>query len=423
MTHKLTMLSAAVALALASAATQASDFGDKVSIRGFGTLGVMHTNLDGADVVGSVFMPDGAGHTREWDVRSDSRLAAQANVNFTDSLSLTVQAISQYRYDRTFTPNIEWANLKYQFTPNFSARVGRIALPTFLVSDSRLVGYANTWVRPPEEVYQVSSITNSDGADIAYSFTTGSVRNSVQAFYGVSEAKVASSKIEADRIFGTNYLVEKGAAAFRVGYIRMDLEMGEPQMRQLVSGFSFVGDMLNGYGFAVEAAQAHALARKYQLHDLNLSYLSVGASYDPGAWFASAEVIDFGGDGMISDTRGGYVMGGARFGNFTPYAILAKLKDDVQYEPGIDTQGLGMMAAAVQPINDGLNMALKQVQGSQESIALGLRWDGFGNIAVKGQYNYVDLGTGSAGKLGNVQPNFEFGRSYSLFSLTVDFIF
>ena len=161
MSHKLKMVSAAVALALGAAASNAADFDDMVSVRGFGTFGVMHSTEDQADVLGSVFQPDGAGYTRDWDMRSDTKLAGQVDVRFTEKLSFTVQALSQYQHDSTFAPQIEWANLKYAFNSDLSVRVGRIALPTFMISDSRMIGYANTFVRPPEEVYQVSSITSN----------------------------------------------------------------------------------------------------------------------------------------------------------------------------------------------------------------------------------------------------------------------
>src|SRR5687767_8012673 len=95
MTHKLTMISAAVALAL-GASTAHADFDDMVSVRGFGTAGVVHSSEDRADVNGTVFQPDGAGYTRDFDMRTLSKLAGQMNVQFTDSLSMTVQAITQY---------------------------------------------------------------------------------------------------------------------------------------------------------------------------------------------------------------------------------------------------------------------------------------------------------------------------------------
>jgi hypothetical protein len=423
MTHKLTMISAAVALALSAAASHAADLNDMVSVRGFGTFGVMHSTEDQADVKGSVFQPDGAGYTREWDMRSDTKLAGQVAVRFTDSLSFTVQALSQYQYDKSFKPQIEWANLKYSITPDLSVRLGRIALPTFMISDSRMVGYANTFVRPPEEVYQISSITSNDGVDVSYSFSSGSLKNTVQAFYGQSEADLSSGSVKADASFGVNYLAEVGSATFRVGYIRMDLDLDIPSTQPLFDGLNGLGAALNSFGFTTAGGQAIALAKEYNLHESALSFLSVGASYDPGAWFVMSEAIDFGGDNFLSDSRAGYVTAGARFSKFTPYVTLAKVKAFIEHEDGISTAGLPpAFAAGAAGLNAGMNASLNQFRGSQQSAALGVRWDALTNIAIKGQYNYVDVGDNSAGML-TAQPGYELGSNYSLLSLTVDFIF
>jgi hypothetical protein len=424
MTHKLTMVATAVALALGAATAQAASVADMVSVRGFGTAGVVHSSTDLADVTGSVFQPDGAGFTRDYDLRTLSKLAGQMNVQFMDQLSLTAQVITQYQYDRSYKPQIEWLNLKYSFTPNLSARIGRIALPTFMVSDSRMVGYANPWVRPPEELYQLGSITSNDGVDVSYSFTSGSLKNSFQAFYGQSEADISSGVADANAIYGLNYLAEVGSASFRVGYIRMDLDLEIDTVGQMFDGLRGLGAALNGFGFTTQGAQAFALADKYTLEDMNLSFLSVGATYDPGKWFVTGEVLDFGGDTMLSDAFGGYVTGGMRFGKFTPYATFASVDADIENEPGISTTGLpGVFAGGAAALNAGLNTSINQFQGSQQSVGVGMRWDAFNNVAIKGQYNRVNLGDNSSGKLANVQPGFELGSTYSVYTLTVDFIF
>ena len=181
---------------------------------------------------------------------------------------------------------------------------------------------------------------------------------------------------------------------------------------------------MNSFGLTNSGAQALALATKYDVQDLKLSFLSVGGSYDPGSWFVMSEAIDFGGDAFLSDMRAGYVMAGARFGKATPYAIVSKVKAFIDYEDGISTTGMpNALAEGANGLSAGVNQSLNQFRGSQQTAAVGMRWDGFTNIAIKGQYNYVDIGDNSNGMLGNVQPGFEQGGNYSLFSLSVDFIF
>ena len=89
----------------------------------------------------------------------DSRVGAQLNARFSPQVSAIVQVTSEQRYDGTYRPEVEWANIKYDVTPDFSIRAGRTVLPSFMVSDYRKVGYATPWVRPPVEVYSLMPLT------------------------------------------------------------------------------------------------------------------------------------------------------------------------------------------------------------------------------------------------------------------------
>ena len=184
MSYKLTPI-ALLAMALYAAGARADDPGTPMfSFSGFGTLGVVHSSEDNADFTSSVFKPNGAGYSHTWSADVDSLIGAQVTANLTPQLSAVLQVISEQNYDNTYRPHVEWANIKYQFTPDFSVRVGRIVLPGFLVSDYRKVGYANPWVRPPLEVYSLVPITNNDGVDASYRLHFGEFTNTVQGAYG-----------------------------------------------------------------------------------------------------------------------------------------------------------------------------------------------------------------------------------------------
>src|ERR1700723_2672446 len=154
------------------------------SFSAFGTLGLVHSSEDRADFTASPLAPDGPGFTDAWSPDVDSRLGAQVMARFTPQLSAMLQVISEQRYNDTYTPHVEWANITYQPIPELSLRVGRIVLPTFLISDSRKVGYANPWVRPPVEVYSLSPIFHSDGGFVSFQVHLGEVLNTVVGTYG-----------------------------------------------------------------------------------------------------------------------------------------------------------------------------------------------------------------------------------------------
>ena len=129
--------------AAAAGATGADPGASMLSISGFGTFGLVHSSEDNADFTANLLQPNGAGYTHSWSPDVDSRLGAQVIAHFTPQLSAMLQVISEQSYDNTYQPHVEWANIAYQPTPEFSVRVGRIVLPTFLLSDSRKVTEAS----------------------------------------------------------------------------------------------------------------------------------------------------------------------------------------------------------------------------------------------------------------------------------------
>jgi hypothetical protein len=384
----------------------------ELKFSGFGTLGVAHTNERNADVSSTITQPSGVGFTRSTSINPDSKLGGQLDAVFNDRWSAVLQVVAQHRHDNSFMPQVEWANVKFQATPEFSVRLGRIAAPTFLVSDSRFVGYAQTWIRPPFEVYGVVPITSNDGLDLTYRKQFGSVTHTLQAFYGKAKARLKSGSAEADPGWGINDSMQYGDWTLRAGYTanKVDLDMAG------------INTLLGGIGaFAAAPAPigttAAALAQKYSPKNLNLGAFSLAASYDPGKWFVMSEFVDFRGDGILADSRSWYVTGGYRFGTVTPYATFAHTKAKVAVEAGIP-----LPAAA--PINAGLNAALNnQFNASQSTASVGARWDFMKNTALKAQYDRIDLGAGSAGRLTNVQPGFVRGSHVNLFSVALDFVF
>ena len=99
---------------------------------------------------------------------------------------------------------MEWVNIKYQFTPDLSVRLGRIVLPTFLYSDTRKVAYTYPWVRLAQEVYRQSPMTASDGVDVQYRMHTDDFTHTVQANYGSARQALpgAGGTIKAEQVVG-----------------------------------------------------------------------------------------------------------------------------------------------------------------------------------------------------------------------------
>ena len=404
------------ALALAFVATGALAQTPTWSFSGYGTLGVVRSDNDRADYLVDAFKPSGPGFTREWNPEVDSRIAGQVTAGFTPTITGVVQVIVQQRHDESWEPTVEWANVKWQVTEDFSVRVGRVVLGTFMVTDSRRVGYANTWVRPPVEVYSLVPVTNNDGVDASYRLPLADSSVTFQVTTGRSDSKFPNAsgfdagKAEARKLVALAATYERGPLTARVNY-------GEGKLT--IAAFEPAFEAFRAFGPLGEA-----IAARYAVKDRKVDFLGVGASYDPGPWFAMAEWSHFNTHSIVGERKAWYVSGGMRFGRWTPYATYASLETvSNRSDPGLPVAAL---PPQVQPVAAQLNAALNAqlaLGPMQETVSVGVRWDFARNAALKLQYDRVDLGAGSVGTFGRVQPGFEPGGRVGIFSAAVDFVF
>ena len=388
-------LAAAISLALCAGAALAEP---TYKLSGFGTLAAVHSDLDTADFTGSVFHPNGAGATRSTTGNPDSKLGVQVNASFNSQWSAVAQVISQYQYDASYWPQLEWGNVTYKPTDSLNLRVGRIALPAYLMSESRLVGYAHAWARPPQDVYGVLPLTSNDGVDATYRSKIGSASNTVQAYYGTNEVKISGGgTAKAKKSWGINDTVELGSLTLRASYTYLKEDLQIDSFAPLYAGMAFFGetDMLE----------------KYNTRDMSTSAVSLGAQYDPGDWFVMGEFVSYRGDSILSDSRSWYVAGGYRFGKFTPYLIHSQVKALIKDE----TEG-GFM-------NGGINTLLYQVTPTQKTTALGVRYDVYKNTALKLQYDRIETGSRSNGRLKPPSGTTPTGLDANVVTLGVDFVF
>lgn len=381
------------------------------SFSGFGTLGVVHSSEKRADYVANDLQARGAGRSANWSMEVDSRIGAQATARLTSDLTGIVQVTSEQRSDGSYKPEVEWANLKYQVTPDFSIRVGRVVLPTFLVSDYRMVGYANPWVRPPVEVYSLIPVTRSDGVDTTYRLQSANMTHTLQAGFGRSSASIPTGgNATANRGWRVSDTIESGALTVNLSFAQGNLN---------VDGFETLFNGLRRFGL-----QGNGLANKYDPNEKRFRTMGVGAIYDPGKWFIMGEYSLSDSKSILGKRAGWYLSSGYRHGKWTPYLTFAQARvESNRSDPGLSLAGLPASAAATAAaLNAGLNGAL-QVAPVQDTVALGVRWDFASKAALKLQYDHTRIKSGSSGTLNNAAPDFKPGGNFNVVSATVDFLF
>lgn len=386
----------AAAAATVCSAAMAAD-GPEFKFSGFGTLSAVHSNSDEADFVGSIYQPNGAGRTKSLSFAPDSKLGGQVSAVFNPQWSAVLQVVSQHQYDNSYNPFVEWANVKYQATDKLSLRLGRVATPSYLLSESRFVGYASPWVRAPHEAYGVLAITSNDGIDGTYRSAIGSANNTLSAYYGTSTSKIPNGgKFQAHPGWGVSNSVDIGSLTLRAGYTSVKLDTTIPSFAPLFAG-------LNAF--------APQFSQKYGPNNWELSAVALGANYDPGNWFLMSEIVEFKGDSLLSDSTTWYISGGYRFGNFTPYVTVGGTKAHVTLETD-------PVAGSI------VNQALTSTTPTQRTTSVGIRWDFMKNMALKAQYDKVNAGSNSNGKFVVPLTNTTFkGSSVDLITVALDFVF
>jgi hypothetical protein len=370
-------LVAAAVVAVCSALPAQSWAGieDKVTFSGFGTFGGVVTNSDDAHFRRDQ-QPDGA--TTTIDTGVDTNIGVQLNVQANSWLSATVQGLAAKRTEHGKNMEIEWAFLKASPLAGLTIRAGRMAMPTFLVSDSRNVGYANTWLRAPNEVYGLTLLPRIEGGDVTYTREVGSVRLTGTVMAGQSQANVVGQSIAMKDVRGGNLQLQKGPFTVRAGKVEAEAQV-EPGVTDI---YEFTG---------------------------------VGVSYDKDAVLAQAEFVQRRSDNFYNTVAadGWYAMGGYRLGAFTPYAMVSK------------TTPKSSDSKVPSPFGT-------HISNNQQTLAAGVRWDATSFAALKFQVERVDAdGTngisfakpGSAIMPGLPNDIFLSVDSVNVFSATVDFVF
>lgn len=373
---------------------------------GFGTLGVVHSDEERADFVSSLLVPDGAGYSSEWSAEVDSRLGLQLSVELSPRISAVVQVIAEQQYDGSYDPAIEWANVSIDLGRELELRVGRMVLPTFMISEYRKVGYANTASRPAPEVYQLVPVTSIDGLNLTYRTRFSDATNTLQVLYGSKDVKSVADgfilDVESAHGWSLANTLERGSTTLFASYTNIPLT---------IDTFDPLFESFRAFGPAGEAIADH-----YDIDDKQFEIMTLGARYDPGDWFVLGEWARSRSRSLAGDSRGWYLMGGYRIGAFTPFLTLADRR------VSSETSHPGIPVPQAQPLNEFLNRLLNDAP-RQKRAAAGVRWDFARSFALKVQLDYIDLGSDSEGVLKNTQPGFERGGDVSLFSTTLDFVF
>ncbi|NRR29382.1 porin [Oxalobacteraceae bacterium] len=398
-----TILASAALAACGFAHAGITDGGD-FSISGFGTLGIAKSNTSEAQFV-RYNQAEGIGSQAR--IGLDTNLGLQASYVLDPRLSATVQVLSRKNTSPTFTTDMPWAFLKYKAGDELSVRVGRVALPVFMISDYQNVGYANTMMRPPVEMYAQAPIESGDGVDVNWQHSIGDTNLSAQGVLGVSRGKlflVSTGTVASYRapVRGVSVAVEHGPLSVRAAWLGATMSSNDiTPVNALVATLGKAGFGQLGDDLAVSAKK--------------ISFAAVGATLD---WNNLLLQTEYGqrrarDKVYISSTNSWYAMAGYRIGKLLPYYSHAVAKG----------AGSSITLPASFPASGALSNAVRGalLAPEQSSDTLGLRWDFGKSVDLKLQVDRVHPGQRNGMLI--YGPASGLQRSVTVAGATLDFVF
>jgi len=283
-----------------------------------------------------------------------------------------------------------------------------MGVPFFMVSDFREVGYANANLRPPEDTYLLAPLGSFDGFDINSYFEFGETLVNSQLFWGARKQDFFSeSTISLRDGVGATLAFERGIARLRFSYVRARISARSEEFDALGAGLA------GGTSFFPELAE---VAEDFDGRRKISTFSGIGLELDMDPWFVAAEYtrrdIE---KAFVSSYAAGYVTAGFRWNNFTPYLMVSTLEQTSKTEVSLPSVPQLDEARAA--------LAANYAAGDQDSVALGLRWDFYDNMAMKMQLENISRPARGASFTRDEVELVEDSDDVSLYSLTLDFTF
>ena len=405
---------------LVANAAQAFDPREDLTMGAFGTLDLTRTGARNARVAQEEQL---YGIGRSWNATASSKFGAQLDMRLDGAWSATAQLLAYARSRPALDAQIEWAFVRWRAPQGTVVRLGRTALPLFLVSDSRNVGFSNTWAQTPNEVYGLGLLKRLNGIDVTHEFAVAGANLAAGVLYGSSEAKngLSTATASVTAVRGLNVSVEYGVVVARVSRVwarvaasdfTAPLGIGSsaslpgtstPSAPSTASGAvpttALPFKPNGGNAPAVGAGPFPGFNVPIPLASTD-SYLftSVGVQTQGVPLVLQAEYVTRHASAFdpIVAANAWYSLLGYRFGEWTPYMMFAR--ENKPY-------------------------ALSRlIEGPQRTTSLGLRWDAHRNFAGKLQLERIDPLGDRGVSFRELTPAFD-GRAVHRLTVAVDFVF
>lgn len=392
---------------------------------GFGTLGV--TSQSGGNGWGLHRNSTQIGASSDVDATQDSRLGLQLNWSAGSLWEAAVQAVALRRAaDTPLLESLEWAYVGYRPLPNTRIRLGRTSPDIFLFADSRNVGFALPWARPPVDFYGFAPVASIDGADLEQRWSAGDATWRARGSWGsfntsLQDFQGARLPLQGRDTWALGVTREEGSLLLKASYLRarLRLDVG-PDATQLLQALQqLAGLPVPGLGSAIDPLVEGLWTGGHG------SYTALAAQYEAGPWTLIAEGSSLKVPHSPLNAWRGYASLGYRHASVTYFGVISRVtpKDGVTGTPDLLTALTPVIGAPgaqqAQVLAGYAATVAANSRYDQSTYGIGMRWDFTPNTALKLQVDRFNVHpNGGAGwRFADVRP-----ARGTLLSVLVDFV-
>lgn len=254
--------------------------------------------------------------TNDWSA-NDTKVGIQMDFDLDEKFNVGTQISSPLGLKQEI--NMEWAYIKYKYSPNLSFRWGRSVSQQYYFSDVTNVAFAYPWIRPPVEVYY-TPIGATEGIDVFWNTYIFGIASQFQfrthTFDGIADSTEPAKAINVEDTYGLIGTFNKGYFTAKIGYSLGHISPIANDIEALDEGIA-----------ALEAQTGIEIADPIFQNSVGVGYFQLGLEYNDGFWWIISEYIkaDVQEDVfVIPSSEAAYLTVGRRFGKFLPHVTLAK---------------------------------------------------------------------------------------------------
>lgn len=418
------MRSAIAIVILAASTVHAAS--DDLNIYGFMSVGV--AALDNDSVALDGFESDA-------NFKQDTVLGIQISKQVNDSTSVTGQLVSRGLDD--FKTEAAWAYVSYEASESTTLRMGRLRVPFFYYSEFLEVGYAYNWVRLPNDVYGIP-FSSFDGVDLVQHFSVGSMDGYVQVNYGRQnndlELFQETYKADMKNLAGISLNLTQGDFGMRLGVQQTNMSLDAVTDPDLTAAYSDLAIASATFDAAPsEATGAALIGANNRVNEKSAGLRRIDQAQSAAAGLVavnpaiSTETLD---DFNFEDKKANFYNAALTYDN-GDFSFITE-STFLMYETGLLVDNQAWLASMAQRfsavtvhltystskdiLGDGEKGDLQEalnLQGEDQSVMLGLRYDYDVNTALKFEIQHHD----------EIVNQGESGDQAMLYSFAVDVIF